>query len=272
MKKVNLNILLVALLTNILLLGQQNHANFYPAVYYTYGDYSNGTQSNSVSIFGKVDVNKFDYIAAGYDKLLIDNSLWSYDQNFFTVGGMKNLYPFYIKVNYGYVQGTYSSKMFTYQYEDQLHVLNSSILYNLDYFFVGIGATYQTMTGYYDLTSGYYEGEIIWCPSKHFRFSISPGYTSTSDSRELLSVGGDIFYQPGNFVNLSLIGFWGERVMYYNPDYMTFYSQFETQKSSAAAIVRLFADQPLTLIISAQYTDFSDYLIRYYSMGIKIKL
>lgn len=250
----------------------QINNSFHPSVYYTFGDYSNNTRSNSIAVYGKIDLKLNDYIAAGYDRLNIDNSEWYYDQNFFTIGGQKNLYPFYLKLNYALVDGTFDSKLFEYSYDDEIHLVNGSISYNIDYYRFGLRATYQSLVGFLSLNTTHSEIEIQWNPSRNFVLSFTPGYTYTTDDRSLYSVGGEIFYSPSKFMNLSLVGFLGQRVMYYNPDYMTFYSQYETQKSSGAAVIRLFTDKPVNLIFSGQYTDFTDYLIRYYSAGIKVKL
>ena len=248
---------------------------FTPGVYYTIGEYSNNISSKSLSFYGVVDIQSLDRIIIGYDNLSIDipDSNWIYDQNFFVISGMKNLYPFYLKFDYGYASGKYGeligNKYYYGSITDETHIIHASLLYNFDLFFVGLGGTYTTGSGYYNLSTNYVEGKLSWNPSNYFNVNLMHAYTTTDDDREAFSLGAELFYSPFPFINFSLRGFVGERVTYYNSDYQTFYNQLETQTNSYSIIARLFADKPFNIIGTHQSRDFTDYTIEYFTVGIK---
>ena len=250
---------------------------FTPGVYYTIGEYSNNISSKSLSFYGVVDIQSLDRIIIGYDNLSIDipDSNWIYDQNFFVISGMKNLYPFYLKFDYGYASGKYGeligNKYYYGSITDETHIIHASLLYNFDLFFVGLGGTYTTGSGYYNLSTNYVEGKLSWNPSNYFNVNLMHAYTTTDDDREAFSLGAELFYSPFPFINFSLRGFVGERVTYYNSDYQTFYNQLETQTNSYSIIARLFADKPFNIIGTYQSRDFTDYMIEYFTFGIKYR-
>ena len=106
--------------------------------YYTTGSYSNNNSSESLSLYGVIDIKMLDRIVLGYDNLRIDipDSNWIYDQNFFVVSGMKNLYPFYLKFDYAYAGGQYGEKYRGEYYfgsiTDATHIMHASLLYNFN--------------------------------------------------------------------------------------------------------------------------------------------
>ncbi|MCP5061617.1 MAG: hypothetical protein GY936_04030 [Ignavibacteriae bacterium] len=241
-----------------------------PGLYYTKGSYSNDNSSNSFSGYFSLQINQNNYLTFGYDNLKITNPAWEYAQDFFVIGGMKNFYPFYLKANLGYIKGNLNENDFTI-YSDKINIYNLSILYNWNHFYFGGGATYQILSGLNEINTLHSELKIVLAPSKKFSFKLSPAITSASDDRELYSIGGELFYQPFNFFNFSVSGFVGERAFYFNPDNLTIYNQYETQKSSASLTFRALTNMPLNLIGSFQYTDFSDYQINYISVGLKYR-
>lgn len=245
--------------------------------YYTSGSYSNNNSSESYSLYSVINIKMLDRIVLGYDNLRIDipDSNWIYDQNFFVVSGMKNLYPFYLKFDYAYAGGQYGElfgrKYYYGSITDATHIMHASLLYNVNLFYFGLGGTYSASSGYYDLSTKYLEGKLTWHPSISFSISLMPAYTTTDDDRSGFSLGAEIFYSPAAFINFSLRGFTGDRVTYYNPDYQTVYNQLETQTNSFAVIARLFADKPFNIIGTYQSRDFTYYTIDYLTVGIKYK-
>lgn len=250
---------------------QTKDKSFTPAIYYTYGSYSNDAVSNSVSFYGTFQINRLDYLTIGFDVLNIDHPEWYYDQTFFVIGGLKNLYPFYLKLNYGYVGGKFDYKPELYRYKDKINILNGSLLYNWNFFYIGGGATFEWMTGLQKLNVQFYEVKFIWMPSTALSFSFMPGYTNTSDGISEISLGSEIFYAPFKFMNLSLEGFVGKRVLYFNPEYMIIYNQPETQKNSYSIITRFLVNTPFNIIAIYQSRDFTDYTINYFTVGLKYR-
>ena len=253
---------------------QKLKTTFTASAYYTMGDYSTNNSSESFSFYGIIDIKRLDRIVLGYDNLTIDipDSNWIYEQNFFVVSGMKNLYPFYLKFDYAYATGQYAEKYrgrkFYGSITDGTHIINGSLLYNLDLFFLGVGGTYSTSTGYYDLNTTYLEGKVTWHPSNFFNITLMPAYTTTNDDRSGFSLGAELFYSPAAFVNFSLRGFTGDRVTYYNSDYQTLYNQIDTQASAYSIIMKLLADKPFNIVAAYQSRDFTNYTINYFTVGL----
>lgn len=268
-------ILLLLLVTVSLISAQAPKSDFTVGAYYTAGSYSNSNSSESYSLYGVINIKMLDRIVLGYDNLRIDipDSNWIYDQNFFVVSGMKNLYPFYLKFDYAYAGGQYGEKYRGKYYygsiTDATHIVHASLLYNVNLFYFGLGGTYSTSSGYYDLSTKYVEGKLTWHPSQFFNINLMPAYTATDDDRSGFSLGAEIFYSPASFVNFSLRGFIGDRVTYYNSDYQTMYNQLETQTNSFSVIARLFADKPFNIIGAYQSRDFTYYTIEYFTVGIR---
>lgn len=270
-------ILLLLVISVTIISAQNPKTSFTASAYYTMGNYSNNNSSESFSFYGIVDIKNLDNIILGYDNLTIDipDSNWIYQQNFFVISGMKNLYPFYLKFDYAYAGGRYaerySGKYYYGSVTDATHVIHASLLYNWDLFFFGAGGTYTKGTGYYDLNTTYIEGKITWHPSNYFNINLMPAYTTTDDNRSGLSLGAEIFYSPVPLVNFTLRGFVGDRVVYYNSDYQTIYNQIETQTKAFGIIIRLLADQPFNIVAAYQSRDFTYYTIEYFTAGISYR-
>ena len=270
-------VLLLLLLLVTVASAQKPKTTFTASGYYTSGSYSTNNSSESFSFYGIVDIKRLDRIVLGYDNLTIDipDSNWIYEQNFFVVSGMKNLYPFYLKFDYAYATGQYAEKYrgryFYGSITDGTHIIHASLLYNINLFFLGLGGTYSIGTGYYDLNTTYFEGKISWHPSIYFNVTLMPSYTTTDDDRSSFSFGAELFYSPAAFVNFSLRGFIGDRVTYYNSDYQTLYNQIDTQTSAYSITMRLLADKPFNIIGIYQSRDFTNYTINYFTVGIKYR-
>lgn len=245
--------------------------------YYTSGSYSNNNSSESFSLYSVINIKMLDRIVLGYDNLNIDipDSNWIYEQNYFVVSGMKNLYPFYLKFDYAYAGGQYAEVFRGNHYygsiTDATHIMHASLLYNFNLFYFGVGGTYSVSSGYYDLSTKYLEGKLTWHPSISVNISLMPAFTTADDDRSGFSLGAEVFYSPVSFVNFSLRGFVGKRITYYNSDYQTVYNQLETQTNSFAVIARLFADKPFNIIGTYQSRDFTYYTIDYLTVGIKYR-
>ena len=82
------------------------------------------------------------------------------------------------------------------------------------------------------------------------------------------------FHFPLNQYTLSLklYGFGGERAYYYDEDLLTMFNQNETQKNLVSLRVEYDIVKELTLIGNYQYTEFQNYIIRYYVGGLKFDL
>ncbi len=251
---------------------QPSTTTFLPAGYYTAGLYSNGNRSNSYAGYATVALRGLDYVVAGYDGMTIQSSLWSYDQQFFVVGGMKNLYPFYVKVNVGRIDGTFRLAGQRYSYNDQTDILNGVFLYNVDLFYVGATYTFMSVRGYTNVRSNQIGLQGDWLLDPALSVSIRPLYSRVTDGRSLISVGGEVSYAPWRTLLLRMSGMVGKRAYYFNSDLLTVFNQDETQKSLWGIRMEYTVTSGLTLIGSYQSAGFSGYTVRYAAIGARARI
>ncbi len=251
---------------------QPSTTTFLPAGYYTAGSYSNGNSSNSYAGYATVAFGGLDYVVAGYDAMTIQSTPWTYDQQFFVVGALKNLYPFYVKLNVGRIEGTFKLAGQRYSYADQTDILNGGFLYNVDVFYVGATYTYMSVSGYTNVRSHQIGLQGDWLLDPAFNLSIRPLYSRVTDGRSLISVGGEVSYAPWKTLVLRVSGMAGKRAYYFNPDFLTVFNQNETQKSLWGIRMEYTIVSGLTVIGSYQSAGFSGYTVRYAAIGARARI
>ena len=245
-----------------------------PSVYYTYGAYSNENNSKDYSGYLSIKLAaRGDYMIAGYDKLLITNPDYEFDQKMFVAGIIKNQYPFYLKLNYANINGDYNSSLDPLlNYTDKTNVINGGILYNFDLYFIGVSYTYTNLNGLSSVNSNQIGADFIWNTSSNFILSIKPLYTKVSDGRSLVSSNIKFDFPISTKVRFSAEGSFGKRAYYFNPDLLTIYNQDETQKTTISVRGEYQLFKFLRLITSYQYAEFDSFNIKYIIGGLKFSL
>ena len=244
----------------------------YPSAYYTYGNYTDGTTSNSFSAYVPFTWNGFDYLTLGYDNLNIDNPDWSYHQQLFLASGALNFYPFYLKLGYLHIKGDFDFKPFPFEYSDFLNLYGTELLLNVNLFYFGLSFDYSNLIGNQALVIKHYGASLLWILNPDLSFEVKPIYTSVTDGRQLFSTSLNINYSPVKQLLIKLYGFAGERAYYYDEDLLTMFNQNETQKNLVTLRLEYNIIDRLTFIGSYEYTEFQNYIIRYYVGGIKFNL
>jgi hypothetical protein len=262
---------IACLLGGLPLFAQHATSVLYPSAYYTTGSYSNGAKTSSIAGYAAVSLGGLDHVIAGYDKMTIDSPPWTYDQQMFVVGGRKNFYPFYLKLNYGQIQGTFKLPVARYSYQDHLYILNGGVQYNIDLFFIGVTHTYAIVRGYKRLECHQTGLSGDWMIDPALSLSVSPLYTSMTDGRSFGSLSGGISYSPWQPLLLQVSGMIGKRAYYFNPDLLTIFSQDETQERLWGIRAEYVVEKAVTLIGSYQSTDFSTYTVKYLSLGARFR-
>ena len=269
-KSLNVILLIIFLSSNIAF----TQSVFAPSVYYTYGDYSTDNFSNDVAAFASIKIAaKGDYLIAGFDKLLIKNPDYDFDQKMFVAGIIKNEYPFYFKLNYAHINGNFESNTNpVLNYTDKTNLINGGLLYNFDLFFIGFTYTYLNLDGLKSINSHQVETDIIWQASPKFIFSVKPLYTYVTDGRRLFSTNVKFDFPVSNIFKLSADISVGKRAYYFNPELLTIYNQDETQKTTASVRVEYQFIKAVRIIASYQYAEFNNFNINYFIGGIKFSL
>lgn len=253
---------------------QPDKHSFTPSVYYTYGNYSNNNYSNSYSAYGKLVIDRLNYLVAGFDDLLIHSRDWNYDQQTVLIGGFKNYYPFYLKANYLYIQGEFNYKPFgrLYDYTENTHLINGEVLYNVGFVFFGASYSFLSLKGLESIYSNQIGLSFIWRAKSNLSIAVKPYYTAVSDERSLFSAMVKVNYSPWENLMLILNAAGGERAYFFNTDLLTIFNQPETQKTHGSVRVEYSPFQNFAIIGAYQHSEFSDYTIDYFVGGFKYNI
>ena len=263
-------IIILTLICAIIIEAQPKSGAFSPSVYYTKGSYSNSNSSDGFSLYTSLRVNTHDYIIGGFDNLVINNPEWEYDQKMFVLGGVKNLYPFYIKASFAHIIGDFSFIPFTYTYEDVTNIYSLDLLYNFNFFYVGASFSLLDLDGFISNVSKQYGLRFEWYPSQKFSFSVRPYFTNLYDGRKLYSSLFKLSYTPANKLTLMLTASLGERAYFFNSDLLTIFNQNETQTGLYKAKVEYKFSDKFKIVTSFQHSKFTDFNINYFSVGINL--
>lgn len=249
-------------------------------LYYSNGNYSSNITTNGFYGFANFIVNDFDLIRIGYNKIYFGNVLdaddidWKYQETNYSIGGMKNLYPFYIKTSFIYMSGEYYYQDFVSNYLNNLYTLAFEIDYNVNLFYVGLNFAYTSSSSdsLASLNSKQFGLPFTYSPSNDFNITITPTYTSISDREDLFSAEILLKYSPTEKLTTYLGGFIGKRAYFYNHDLYTIFNQNATQTGILRFAVEYMMLEKLTLIGGYTYTEFEDYLINFYTVGLRFVL
>jgi hypothetical protein len=270
MKRIAIGIAL--LITTSSLPAQQSATALFPSVYYTEGSYSNGTQATSYAGYASISRNAFDYLVTGYEMISIESSTGTYDQRMFVIGGLKNLYPFYLKLNYAGVKGTFRESGTQVTSVDGIDIVNAGLQYNLDLIILGLTYTYENVSGYKDVRCHQVGLTGIWLIDPAFSVSVSPLYTTLTDGRSLKSVSAGISLSPWQPLVVQAFGALGKRAYHFNPENLTVFNQDETQKNLWGVRGDLSIGGGVTIVGSYQLTSFVGYSIEYLTIGARARL
>ncbi len=272
MKKLFLFILFLLIFISQFAYPQFRESLLSPSGYYTYGNYSNGNYSNEYSIYTSVYQNRDNRITAGYDNLIINNKEWNYKQQTILIGGLKAIYPFYLKLNYAFVQGNFNYSPYPYNYTDKTNLANIHAIYNLGKTYLGFSYTYLNLKGIKNLTGNQLNFTFDWIVNSKLTLSIYPNYTIVTDGRNLSSVSARVSYLPVSWFKIITGGFLGKRAYYFNPSYLTLLNQNETQTGAYNIKAEFYFVKPIDIIAAYQYLQFQKYKIVYFTAGLKFNL
>ena len=234
------------------------------------GDYSNETNSTSFSVYSSLNLFSYDYLSLGFDKLKINNKEWNYDQSLYVIGYTKNIYPFYISANYGYLTGEYSYKPFSYKYNDDINIYNAKATYNFNLLFISGSFSYLNVRGFSNLKSYQSEAIITFQPNIKSYFGASLLNTNQTDNRNL--IGAEVFgsYQFIASLRLSANLFVGERAYYFDPNTFTIFNQDDTQTGNYKLQIDYLVNNNFSITGIYQKSLFKPYSINYFSLGLAI--
>ncbi len=240
-----------------------------PSFYYSYGNYSNKTYSESFAFYNSIQLSKKFYLLNSYDHLIINQNEWNYLQQIFLAGISVDYFPIYLKFNYAHIKGDFDYKPFLYQYSDFNNLYNFDFIYFQNLYYFGISYTYQNQIGYKAETVNQITLRLEKIISPDLFISLKPNISLLTDGRKLYSASLKIHYLLSKNFFLKAGGFAGERAYYFDSDLLTIFNQDDTQKYQVWGQLEYKLFKNISLAASYQHTNFSSYNIDYYIAGIK---
>jgi len=255
---------------------------FSPSFYYTRGDYSNNSYSNSYAGYLAIS-NLRNTLLLSYDNLTIGGGDNKYIHHYFNAGGILGFTNFYLKLNYGHAEGSYNQNTTGRGNMFNNNNTNSSTndvnnLYSIDAFYtdystyLGVGYSFQKQEG--NVSRDVYQIllRLEYIPHWRILFSLKPVWTYVSDGRELFGLNGRINYLPFDRFLIKAHGFYGERAYFFDPDLLILFNQDETQKYLAALQLEYYFTYNFNIAAGFQHTSFGSYKINYYILGVRTNL
>ncbi len=257
-----------------------------PSSFYTYGNYNKNKTSQGYSAYVAFAFNYYDLLTLGYDKTVLnDKAEFKYKQDFFLISGLKNLYPYYVKFNYGYLDGSYDYKPYEFTYKDFTNIYNVSFLRYFDSFYGGLGYSYINVNGHKSTKINQAQIIFDWITLPQLIISYRGTYTtvksdlpiyeeflqgeSSDDNRKLFSNNISINYYASLQLFLRAEVSTGKRAYYFNTDYLTFFNQDDTQNFSFSGKIDYELITKLRINFTYQYLTLDHSKINYYSMGLR---
>ncbi len=257
-----------------------------PSAYYTHGEYTSGQFLNMYSLFFTHQIPGNNFVTAGYDNMQITAAKYGYRQWSGKFNLRRNFSDALFILNYSYVHGTYNAKQINYSYNDNTNIYNPEINYPVRDMNLGASYTYINFTG---TTGG---GKIKHLMVQHLGLKLQknfgsrwsatlrPYYSDLDDGRRLYSAllkiqfkdAIKIFGDSPTAYILRFGGMVGKRCYFFDPDNLSLYNQYETQRLQLLADASIYFWHGYSLSIMYQYNKFMTYSISYYTVGIKAEL
>ena len=257
-----------------------------PSSFYTYGNYNKKKTSQSYSAYASFAFNYYDLITLGYDNTIInDKAEFKYKQDFFLISGLKNLFPYYIKFNYGYLDGSYDYKPYKYTYKDFTNIYNVSFLRYFDGFYSGLSYSHINVNGHKATKINQLQLIFDWITLPQLIVSYRGIYTTvksdlpiyeeflqgetSDDDRKLFSNNISLNYYASLSLFLRAEISTGKRAYFFNTDYLTFFNQDDTQNLSFLSKIDYELFSNFRINFTYQYLTLDHSKINYYSLGLR---
>ncbi len=239
-----------------------------PSLYGTSGSYSNGSSSASIDAYALAQIGGNDFLSVAVGSLTIDAAEWTYAQSLLACAGTKNFYPFSLSLRLGMVGGEYSAKQYRYTYTDKIFLVSAGGRYNWDMFYFRADYTHLDLQGYKNVVARQVSIGAEWVASESISLTVSPLYSTLTDGRNLFGVTVGGTFIPAAPLTIRCTGFMGARAYFFDPDLLVEYNQDATQKYLAGLSAEYSVIPELKVSCAYHVTGFSDYTIRYASVGL----
>jgi hypothetical protein len=242
----------------------------YPSSYYTFGKYSTGERSTSISGYVTLSFNLKSFLTLGYDNLNLDYISGNYLQKNYTASFLQNSFPSYYKASYSHLRGEDNPIGSTAAATDNINLVSMEYYFFSNMFYFGIAGTYLNENNNLEnLNVFQITPRIEWVLSSKLFLSLKPNYTYVSDKRSLFSIAGYVSWNASGNLYLKVGGFLGERALYFDTDLLTIYNQNVTQTQLYSVQLDYIAIKNTKLTAGYQRSKFSTYSINYFFVGLR---
>lgn len=249
------------------LLGQGKY--FIPSFYYTYGSYTNSTNSNEYSSYLISGFGNYNFLVLGYDRIYLRNPLWNYKQDNFATGLSLSFNKLKTKLDFLYINGFYDDNFISKPLIDNGYLLSPEISYGVYPLYYGIGYALFIQKGNNKIASNQLYLRTDYYPHYKLLLSSLLSSHSISNRKELISLQVKVAYQLYWNLFLRLSFTVGARALFYNPDLMVLFNQLDTQTSFYSTQIEYTLRNFFTATLSYQKTKFSEYKVDYFVFGLK---
>ena len=242
----------------------------YASSYYTFGKYSTGEKSTSISGYATLAFNLKSFLTFGYDNLNLNYISGNYLQKNYTVSFLQNSFPSYYKASYSYLGGEDNPIGSTASAADNINLVSMEYYFFSNMFYFGIAGTYLNENNNLEnLNVFQVTPRIEWVLSSKLFLSLKPNYTYVSDKRSLFSIAGYVSWNAIGNLYIKVGGFLGERALYFDTDLLTIYNQNVTQTQLYSVQLDYVAFKNTKLTAGYQRSNFSSYSINYFFVGLR---
>jgi hypothetical protein len=266
-----MKILITAILLGTFSFAQVEEETFYlsPSVFYTNGNYSENVSSSSISFYNSLELFRELYLINHYDYLTISGSDYDYLQQSFLIGGLIDLFPYWVKFNYAHYKGDYDYLPYEYSYNDYTNLYNLDFIYYVDWYYFGMSYTSHNQIGFDNTRSHQLTLRLEKILSDEFFISLKPCFTSLDNGRFLFSSSAKLHYAPLYNLVIKAGGFAGERKFYFDSDLLTIFNQNSIQKYQIVGQIEYSPTFFIKLTAGYQHNKFADFNVDYLYAGIK---
>ncbi len=239
-----------------------------PSAYFTYGAYSDKTTSMQYSLFLGGSIGQNNLIVIGYDNIKINNDLWKFGQNNYSIGIHYWINGLKFKLDFLSLTGEFKDDLVNNPLVDNGTLISPEISFGVYPFYYGIGSSYFSQRGNNKINSIQVYLRTDYYPHYKFLINLIPTFQLISDKSKYLSLQTSITYFHSYELSFNSTFTIGARKLFYNPDLMVLFNQLETQKSNYSFRVNYNIYKNFVASLIYQKTKFTNYDINYFVFGL----
>jgi len=192
----------------------------------------------------------------------------SYKENFWSVKGTTNLFPFYFSIGYSHSEGKYKSPYDSINSAAQIFSFSATYYKNL--IFYSLEGSFEKISWKGNTKIFFGKGGILWRPNLFFSASFFPALTQIGKV-SYFSFENKLRLQPTEQINFIFNWFIGKRKYYFDYDYLIFYNVPYLEKGAFQMFLTLSLAKNLALIFNYEEHSFEDAVRKFASATLSYK-